>query len=91
MTSQVRERQEACEEDLKAAEPALEAAEKALNTLNKENLSEMKAFANPLAAIVEITAAVMVLFPNKVTCSLKYCFVFMLLYLNFCLYHYMYM
>ena len=63
---QVKEKQEACEEDLKAAEPALEAAEKALDTLNRDNLSELKAFANPLPAIVDITAAVMVLFPNKV-------------------------
>ena len=70
---QVKEKQEACEEDLKAAEPALEAAEKALDTLNRDNLSELKAFANPLPAIVDITAAVMVLFPNKV--FMTYCLV----------------
>ena len=63
---QVKSKQEACEEDLRAAEPALAAAAEALNTLNKDNLTELKAFAAPLQAIVEITAAVMVLFPTSV-------------------------
>lgn len=33
-----------CEEDLVKAEPALLAAQEALNTLNKNNLTELKSF-----------------------------------------------
>ncbi|KAK7113097.1 dynein beta chain, ciliary-like [Littorina saxatilis] len=50
-----------CSKDLEKAEPALQAAEEALNTLNKNNLTEMKAFASPPAAVVSVSAAVMCL------------------------------
>lgn len=51
-----------CEEDLRKAEPALVAAQAALNTLNKNNLTELKSFGSPPKAVVNVCAAVMVLF-----------------------------
>ena len=54
-------KQKDCAEDLKKAEPALLAAQDALNTLNKSNLTELKAFGSPPPAVVTVTAAVMVL------------------------------
>ncbi|TSL75253.1 Dynein heavy chain 17, axonemal [Bagarius yarrelli] len=54
----VGEKQKSCEEDLAKAEPALLAAQEALNTLNKS-------FASPPEAVVNVTAAVMILLaPN---------------------------
>ncbi|XP_077979817.1 dynein beta chain, ciliary-like [Glandiceps talaboti] len=54
-----------CEEDLAKAEPALIAAQEALNTLNKNNLTELKSFGSPPAAVVNVVAGVMVLLaPN---------------------------
>lgn len=50
-----------CEEDLVKAEPALLAAQEALNTLNKNNLTELKSFGSPPGAVTNVTAAVMVL------------------------------
>lgn len=50
-----------CEEDLRKAEPALFAAQAALNTLNKNNLTELKSFGSPPKAVVNVCAAVMVL------------------------------
>ncbi|CAB1430530.1 unnamed protein product, partial [Pleuronectes platessa] len=50
-----------CEEDLAKAEPALLAAQEALNTLNKNNLTELKSFGSPVDAVTNVTAAVMVL------------------------------
>lgn len=47
------------------AEPALLAAQEALNTLNKNNLTELKSFGSPPGAVTNVTAAVMVLMaPN---------------------------
>lgn len=46
------------------AEPALLAATDALNTLNKANLTELKSFAQPTTAIVNVVAAVMCLFAH---------------------------
>ncbi|CAL1535628.1 unnamed protein product, partial [Lymnaea stagnalis] len=43
------------------AEPALLAAKEALNTLNKNNLTELKSFGSPPAAVTNVIAAVMVL------------------------------
>ena len=43
------------------AEPALQAATEALNTLNKNNLTELKTFPNPIEAVTNVTAAVMCL------------------------------
>ncbi|NXJ94967.1 DYH17 protein, partial [Corythaixoides concolor] len=57
----VAEKQRACETDLAKAEPALVAAQEALNTLNKNNLTELKSFGTPPQAVVNVTAAVMVL------------------------------
>ena len=41
--------------------PLLKAAAEALNTLNKSNLTELKSFGKPPPAVVNVTAAVMVL------------------------------
>ncbi|KAF5274393.1 hypothetical protein FQA39_LY07273 [Lamprigera yunnana] len=51
-----------CADDLAKAEPALLAAQEALNTLNKNNLTELKSFGSPPEAVVNVTAAVLVLF-----------------------------
>ena len=53
------------EEDLKRAEPAIRSAAAALDTLNKGNLSEMKAFANPPAEVKGVMDAVMILLSPK--------------------------
>uniref|UniRef100_A0A8C5QHE5 Dynein axonemal heavy chain 11 n=1 Tax=Leptobrachium leishanense TaxID=445787 RepID=A0A8C5QHE5_9ANUR len=58
-------KQKDCENDLTKAEPALVAATAALNTLNKVNLTELKTFPNPPSAVINVSAAVMVLLaPN---------------------------
>ncbi|XP_026855443.2 LOW QUALITY PROTEIN: dynein heavy chain 9, axonemal [Electrophorus electricus] len=57
----VSRKQKDCEEDLAKAEPALLAAQEALNTLNKNNLTELKSFGAPVTAVTNVTAAVMVL------------------------------
>ena len=54
-----------CAADLAKAEPALLAAQEALNTLNKNNLTELKSFGSPPAAVVNVTAGVMVLLSNR--------------------------
>lgn len=54
-----------CEQDLRKAEPALLAAQEALNTLNKNNLTELKSFGSPPQAVVNVCAAVMVLFSPR--------------------------
>ncbi|XP_076257481.1 dynein beta chain, ciliary-like [Rhynchophorus ferrugineus] len=54
-----------CAEDLAKAEPALVAAQAALNTLNKNNLTELKSFGSPPDAVVAVCAAVLVLFSKK--------------------------
>ncbi|NXX48555.1 DYH17 protein, partial [Tricholaema leucomelas] len=61
----VAEKQQACETDLAKAEPALVAAQEALNTLNKNNLTELKSFGTPPEAVVNVTAAVMILTAPK--------------------------
>ncbi|KAJ6666585.1 hypothetical protein lerEdw1_020308 [Lerista edwardsae] len=63
--AEVSRKQKECEDDLVKAEPALVAATAALNTLNKENLSELKFFPNPPVVVINIMAAVMVLLANK--------------------------
>ncbi len=64
----VAEKQKSCEDDLAKAEPALIAAQEALNTLNKNNLTELKSFGAPPNAVVNVTSAVMCLLstPNKI-------------------------
>ncbi|RZC39341.1 MT, DHC N2, AAA 7, DHC N1 and/or AAA 9 domain containing protein [Asbolus verrucosus] len=54
-----------CADDLAKAEPALIAAQQALNTLNKNNLTELKSFTQPPDAVVSVTAAVLILFSPK--------------------------
>ncbi len=58
---EVTKKQQDCEADLLKAEPALMAAQAALDTLDKTSLTEMKSFANPPAAVLSVSAAVMVL------------------------------
>uniref|UniRef100_A0A8C3J4X5 Dynein axonemal heavy chain 17 n=1 Tax=Calidris pygmaea TaxID=425635 RepID=A0A8C3J4X5_9CHAR len=65
INTNVAEKQRACETDLAKAEPALVAAQEALNTLNKNNLTELKSFGSPPQAVVNVTAAVMVLTAPK--------------------------
>ncbi|MGH0132249.1 UNVERIFIED_CONTAM: hypothetical protein FKN15_049486 [Acipenser sinensis] len=57
----VGEKQVSCETDLAKAEPALIAAQEALNTLNKNNLTELKSFGSPPDAVVNVAEAVMIL------------------------------
>lgn len=59
---EVTQQQKVCAEDLQKAEPALMAAQEALNTLNKNNLTELKSFATPPKAVENVAAAVLVLF-----------------------------
>lgn len=68
ITKEVQEKQRQCGEDLAAAEPALAAAGQALNTLNKNNLTELKSFGSPSDEVKDVTAAVMVLLspPGKI-------------------------
>lgn len=58
---EVEKKQRECERDLIKAEPALLAAQEALNTLNKNNLSELKALGTPPPDVVLVGQAVMVL------------------------------
>ncbi|KAG7460462.1 dynein heavy chain 11, axonemal [Solea senegalensis] len=59
--AEVSVKQKDCENDLAKAEPSLTAATTALDTLNKMNLTELKAFPNPPVAVINVVAAVMVL------------------------------
>nr|XP_020468391.1 dynein heavy chain 11, axonemal-like isoform X3 [Monopterus albus] len=59
--AEVSVKQKDCENDLAKAEPSLTAATAALDTLNKMNLTELKAFPNPPVAVINVAAAVMVL------------------------------
>ncbi|XP_011494831.1 PREDICTED: dynein beta chain, ciliary-like [Ceratosolen solmsi marchali] len=61
----VLQNQRRCDEDLAKAEPAVRSAEEALNTLNKNNLTELKAFASPPLAVAKVAQAVLVLFSPK--------------------------
>ncbi|XP_041078235.1 dynein heavy chain 9, axonemal-like [Polyodon spathula] len=61
IAEEVTKQQKDCKEDLAKAEPALLAAQEALNTLNKNNLTELKSFGSPVLAVTNVTAAVMVL------------------------------
>ncbi|XP_014229978.1 dynein beta chain, ciliary-like [Trichogramma pretiosum] len=61
----VAQKQKKCDEDLAKAEPAVRKAEEALNTLNKNNLTELKAFTSPPEAVAKVVEAVLVLFSPK--------------------------
>ncbi|KAL0984038.1 hypothetical protein UPYG_G00136240 [Umbra pygmaea] len=58
---QVTRKKTDCEVDLAKAEPALKAAQEALQSLNKNNLTELKSFGSPVEDVTNVTAAVMVL------------------------------
>ncbi|XP_062567134.1 dynein beta chain, ciliary-like [Saccostrea cucullata] len=58
---EVTKKQVDCERDLAKAEPALEAAKEALNTLNKNNLTELKSFGSPPPAVINVASACMCL------------------------------
>ncbi|XP_074102149.1 dynein beta chain, ciliary [Cotesia typhae] len=58
-------RQKRCDEDLAKAEPAVRQAEAALDTLNKNNLTELKSFGTPPEAVAIVAQAVLVLFSPK--------------------------
>ena len=61
IAKEVGKKQVDCETDLAKAEPALKAAEDALNTLNKNNLTELKSFGQPPPICINVAAAVMCL------------------------------
>ncbi|KAK2582958.1 hypothetical protein KPH14_009015 [Odynerus spinipes] len=61
----VAERQKRCDEDLAKAEPAVKQAEAALDTLNKNNLTELKSFGSPPEAVARVAQAVLVLFAQR--------------------------
>ncbi|XP_025160705.1 dynein beta chain, ciliary-like [Harpegnathos saltator] len=65
MKEAVSENQRRCNEDLARAEPAVRQAEAALDTLNKNNLTELKSFGTPPAAVANVAEAVLVLFSPK--------------------------
>lgn len=67
IAKEVNEKKTVCERDLAKAEPALKAAQAALDTLNKNNLTELKAFNNPPEICVTVCGAVMVMLadPSK--------------------------
>lgn len=50
-----------CQEDLLKAEPIMRAAIAALDTLDKNNLTELKSFGSPAQAVVDVASAVLVL------------------------------
>ncbi|RLU17527.1 hypothetical protein DMN91_009762 [Ooceraea biroi] len=58
----VSENQKRCDEDLARAEPAVRQAEAALDTLNKNNLTELKSFGTPPEAVLMVAQAVLILF-----------------------------
>ncbi|CAI6373183.1 unnamed protein product [Macrosiphum euphorbiae] len=58
-------KQRLCAEDLEKAEPALVAAQSALDTLNKNNLTELKSFGSPPLAVINVLSGVMVLQAKK--------------------------
>ena len=61
INTEVTAKAKSCADDLAKAEPALVAAEAALNTLNKNNLTELKSFGSPPEICVTVAAAVMCL------------------------------
>uniref|UniRef100_A0A8D9BW96 Dynein beta chain, ciliary n=3 Tax=Cacopsylla melanoneura TaxID=428564 RepID=A0A8D9BW96_9HEMI len=58
-------KQKICTEDLEKAEPALVAAQEALDTLDKNNLTELKALKAPPQGVMSVCDAVAVLMASK--------------------------
>ncbi|NXI41699.1 DYH17 protein, partial [Galbula dea] len=61
INTNVAEKQQAYETELAETEPTLRAAQEALNTLNEDNLTELKSLGSPPRAVVNVMSAVMVL------------------------------
>ena len=61
IATEVTEFKEVCERDMAAAVPIIEAAIAALNSLDKASLTELKAFASPAKAVVDVMGALMVI------------------------------
>ncbi|KAM3917468.1 dynein axonemal heavy chain 11-like [Leptodactylus fuscus] len=65
LQAEITKHQRESADDLAKAEPALRAANAALNTLNRLNLTELRTFPNPPAAVTNVAAALLVLLsPN---------------------------
>lgn len=62
MKEQITIEKRANEEELRKAKPELDRAAEALNTLNKNNLTELKSFGSPPDIVVKVCAAVLVLY-----------------------------
>ncbi|KAG5679915.1 hypothetical protein PVAND_009451 [Polypedilum vanderplanki] len=62
MKDQITIEKRANEEELRKAKPELDKAAEALNTLNKNNLTELKSFGSPPDIVVKVCAAVLVLY-----------------------------
>ncbi|XP_070509872.1 dynein beta chain, ciliary-like [Chironomus tepperi] len=62
MKEQITIEKRANEEELRKAKPELDKAADALNTLNKNNLTELKSFGSPPDIVVKVCAAVLVLY-----------------------------
>lgn len=65
IAKEVSEFQRICEVELSRAEPAIVAAEAALNTLNKNNLTELKSFKKPPQEVADVLSCVLVLMSPK--------------------------
>ena len=61
IADEVKAFQAECEKEMAAAEPVIQAAIEALNSLDKKQLTELKALASPPAGVDDVTAGVMVL------------------------------
>jgi len=65
IAADVSAKEESCRKELEKAEPMVQAAAAALDTLDKKELTEMKSFGNPPAAVVNVMNAVMILLNTK--------------------------
>jgi dynein axonemal heavy chain len=64
-TAQVQKFKDECQRDLDVALPAFEAAIKALDTLKKDDITVIKSFSHPPAAVVRVMEAVCLLMGKK--------------------------
>lgn len=62
MKEQITAEKKSNEEELRRAKPELDRAAAALNTLNRNNLTELKSFGSPPEIVIKVCAAVLVLF-----------------------------
>jgi ABC-type dipeptide/oligopeptide/nickel transport system ATPase component len=54
-----------CDLDMKAAAPVMQAAQDAVNCIQKNDLTQLKSFANPPAVVLDVTKAVLILKNNE--------------------------